>query len=465
MKQKLPSFDVRGKKVLILGLGLHGGGAAAVQWCAKHGAIIRVTDLKTKLELAPTLKQLKNIKASWHFGGHHADDFHWADIIIQNPAVPDSLPELRLAGRHGRVIVNEATIFFQRCLAPIIAITGTRGKSTTTTLIGQLMRTTAGRVFVAGNIRYTSMLEILDRVKANDLVVLELSSFQLERLPDVRISPHVAVLLNIKVDHLNRYASMPVYAAAKYNLLRYQRPNDFTVLNADSPWTRSAARLTAGQVVWFSTQRPVGPWSIFYRRGWIWEKRQRVQHRIIKRRDLPLPGHHQLENLLAAVAVARINGVSNIKIRQVVRAFRGVPDRQELIRTWRGHRFINDTTATTPDGTLAAVEVFPQAVFIVGGTDKRLVFGRLAQVLYRRRRPLVFLPGTATIKLLHALRRCGDHRAHAPVKTMSAAVQQAVAVAKPGQAIVLSPGAASFGLFKHEFDRGEQFRRAVRRLR
>lgn len=454
-----------GQKVLIVGLGLHGGGAAAVRWFCRQRARVRVTDRQSAGFLAPTLKKLKALPVAWRLGQHRWADFSWADVIVQNPGVPDSLPELRRARRLGKTIVNEASIFFTLCPAKIIGVTGTRGKTTTALLLGHILRQRSPRVFVAGNVREVVMFDLLDRLRASDTVVLELSSFQLELLPSVKRSPAIAVMTNILVDHLNRYGTMPAYAAAKYPIVQYQRPADTAVLNLDSLWTKRAAKMTKAKIVWFSEKNSQAPSTIRVRRGWVVEEAHQRVRRILPLNVWSLPGRHQRINLLAAVAAARAAGLEPPLIRQAVSTFPGVPDRQEFIRQWRGHQFVNDTTATTPDATLAALDVYPQAVYIIGGTDKHLTFTALAQELTRQKTTLVLLPGTATAKLWRSLRHFGYRGRHVFVPTMIDAVHQAIAMARPRQTIMLSPGAASFGLFRHEFDRGEQFTRAVKTLR
>ncbi len=465
MSTTVSGQSFRGRRVLVVGLGLHGGAASAIRWLSKQGAQLLIQDRKTQPELVSTLNQLKKIRATYHLGRHPLADVDWAEFVYVNQGVPHDHPIVRRARKLQRPLLNETTLFFQACPAPIVGVTGTRGKSTTTVLIGKILTAAKRRPTVAGNLRQTMMLDVLQHVRAPHPVVLELSSFQLEYLPLIERSPHVAIMTNLKVDHLNRYDSMADYANAKYNIFRFQKSSDIAVLNAENAWTRRAASLTKAQVWWFQTQGQHGRHGVTVHAGWVSEYHGRTSHRLFPVTSIRLVGKHNLENILAAVATARALEIPIAPIRQAVQHFAGVPHRQELIRTWRGHQFINDTTATTPDGTLAAVDVFPKAVFIIGGTDKHLQFSQLAQELQRRRIPLVFLPGTATQKILAALRRAGDQRQHHVADSMQAVVHQAEAMAKPKQTIVLSPGAASFGLFVHEFDRGEQFVRAVQHLR
>ncbi len=457
--------DVRGQRVLVVGLGLHGGGVSAVRWLNRHGADVRVTDLRSASQLRPSLKRLPKTRMQTILGKHRWADFAWADCIYQNQGVPNTQPLIVRAKRHGIPIVNEASLFFARCPARIIGVTGTRGKSSTTALLGAMLSKQFSRVFVSGNIRQQPMLDILDKLRKTDTVVLELSSFQLEHLAAVQRSPEIAVFTNLLVDHLNRYRSMQAYGQAKANILAWQQAGDTAVLNHESAGVRKLADRVRSQRVWFfpsgrPTQSGFG-WDgdrLVERRG------RRVTKRLGVSRKLA-PGNHQRANILAAVAAARAAGANWTAVQAGLRGFRGLPHRQQVVRRWRGHTWVNDTTATTPDGTLAALDVYPSGLFIVGGTDKQLSFTRLAKVLAKRKTNLIFLPGSATKKLLTALRQVKWRGQGWPVNSMAEAVQRAHREVQPGQTVVLSPGAASFGLFKHEFDRGDQFIRKVKGLR
>lgn len=461
-----PPTVYKNKRVLIVGLGLHGGGVAAARWFYRRGAKVRVTDMKSATELRSSIAALKRYRLEWRLGRHRLADFRWADIVVQNPGVPDNLPSLHWARRQGKPIVNEATVFFRFCPSPLLAVTGTRGKTTTTLLLGSMLKRAGRRAMVSGNVRQQPMLDILDGLTPAQAVVLELSSFQLELCRTEVSNLRVGLMTNLRIDHLNRYGTLRDYATAKFNLFRILPPRGVAVLNADDRWTRLAGQLVRGPIVWFSASgRPAQTgWSVFVTGRRIVEQRAGRVTTLLPLSAIRLPGQHQRANVVAAAAAARAFGLRAADIRAAVRSFRGVPHRQEFVRRWRGHVFVNDTTATSPDGTLAALSVFPRAVFIVGGTDKRLRFGPLASVLAARRTTLVFLPGSASDRLKRALRLAGYRGRQAEADSMTTAVHRAVSLARSGQPIVLSPGAASFGLFVHEFDRGEQFVRAVKKL-
>lgn len=454
-----------GQRVLVVGLGLHGGGVATVRWLARQGARVTVTDRKNRRELAASIGQLRGVPVTLHLGQHRPADFQRAQRIIVNPAVRPELPELMAARRRGVPIENEATIFVREFPGRLIGVTGTRGKTTTTHLLGAIVQRHHRTSFISGNVRETPMLSYLSRATKNDWAVLELSSYQLEQLPVPGRPMSVAVMTNLLVDHLDRHRTMVRYANTKANLFRGQSKAETAIGHWDDPWCRRVLGVSHGRKVWFSRTLPLRVDGVTSRGQWVVEQRHGRITRLFSRRDWRLLGDHNLDNLFAAVAAARALGIPARTIAEAVRQFTGVPHRQEIVRTYRGHAIINDTAATSPDGALAALDVFPTGVFILGGTDKALDLTALVRRLARRRWPIVLLPGTATERLVTALQRQPSSPPWVRVESMSSAVQAALRLARPKQQIILSPGAASFGLFLHEFDRGDQFRRIVKALR
>jgi len=405
MNQKL---DFKNKKVLIMGLGLHGGGLSVTKWLHKKGAKVRVTDLKTKKELKQSLDRLKKFKITYTLGKHKLEDFKWADIIIQNPGVPRESKYLKYAQKQGKRIENEASLFFQICKAPIIGITGTRGKSTTTSLLYAMFKKWNKGVLVGGNIRTTTMFEIVDKVKS-DPVILELSSWHLEGLAKIKKSPHIAVFTNLMVDHLNRYKSMRSYAAAKKSIFKFQGKDDFVVLNHDNKTTKEMGKEIVSQRYWFSKRSLVEQNGCFVKNNYLIFRKNGKEQKICLIKNIKLEGEHNLENTLAAVCVAKIYGISTKIIKDVLVRFSGISDRQEYIRSVRGVKYINDTTATTPDATIAALKTFDSKniVLIAGGFDKKLDYKELAKEIKKRIKNLVLLEGTATNKLKDELEKIG----------------------------------------------------------
>ena len=464
MLPKKNNQDFQGVRVLVVGLGVHGGGVATVKWLMKQGAIVRVADVLGRERLAESIKKLKGLPITYHLGAHQAADFRWAERIVVNPAVSPKLLELVQATKRGIHIDNEASLFVERFPGTIVGVTGTRGKTTTTLLLGSIIKAAHRNTIISGNVREVAMLDYLPKTIAKTIAVLELSSYQLERLPVAGHPVHVGVMTNLKVDHLNRHGSMAEYAQVKYRLFGGQIIGDVAVLNYDDPHCRRLVKKTAAHVLWFGRHVPKTGHVISIRAGWVSERISGKWKNIVPLSAWKLAGDHNVLNLLAAAAAARAMQIAPAKIVQSVRLFRGVPHRQEVVRVYRGHQCINDTAATSPDGTQAALAVFPNGVFIVGGTDKALDMEPLARDIVRRNVQIVTLPGSATEKLIQVLTRLHYRRPMVRTLSMVSAIRAALTVARPSQPIVLSPGAASFGLFIHEFDRGEQFVKCIKAL-
>lgn len=436
-------LDFRGKRVLVMGLGLHGGGVGTVKFLAKNGARITVTDLRNSRILGPALKELKNIRGiKYVLGRHRKEDFLRAQHIIKNPGIRPSSPYLKLARKNRIPITSDVGIFFEKCSAPIIGVTGTRGKSTTAYLIWKFLKTKKRRIWLAGNIR-KSALEILPHIKKGDFVVLELSSFQLQDMAQEKKSPQIAVLTNILLDHLNWHKNFQEYVKAKSYIFKFQKTDGLLFFNPEDPKVRALAKKTVSQAV--PGRLPKNLWSLV---------------------DSRLGTHYRLAVGLA-VTVARHLGILKQNIKKALLTFRGLPGRQEEILIKKGVHFINDTTATTPDAAIAAIKRFKpltkshKLILIAGGTDKKLRFQKFAAEIKKSTDALILLPGTATKQLKMQMAEGRWQMA----KTMDEAVRKAWGIAQKGDYAVLSPGAASFGLFLNEFDRGDQFIQAIKRLR
>ena len=417
-----------------MGLGLHGGGVGVAQYLAAQGAVVTVTDLRDEETLRPSLKELAGLSLRYVLGRHEEDDFRRADLVVRNPAVPLESPYLAVARKAGARVEMESSLFVKACPSAFIAgVTGTKGKTTTTVLLSQMLAAAGYHVITAGNLR-VSMLSQLAEITPETRVALELSSWQLEAFAPHAYSPPLAVVTNVLPDHLNRYAGMDDYAAAKEINVQYQGRDDVAVLNADNAYTRRMGARAPGKVVWFSGQDSIPGEA-----------------------KSPLRGAHSRENMAAASAAARVWGAEDAAIGSVVQSFTGVPHRQELVREWRGIRFINDTTATMPTATVACIEAIPgPKVLLLGGADKKLDFTGLTAALDAHSaaiRGIVLLEGSATDRLAAALPLPVAGR----YADIAQALDQAVAQAHSGDAVILSPGCASFGMFNHEFERGEAF--------
>lgn len=475
----MPQVGYRGLRVLILGLGLYpkGSGAAAARFFVRAGARVTVTDRKTRKELGVAVSRLRGLPIRWILGHHRVEDVRTADLIVRNPGVRSDAPEIKLARRLKIPVVSDVSIFFRLCPAPIVGVTGTRGKSTTTALLAEMLRGTERRVFVGGNIQ-VSPLTFAHQVRKQDIVVLELSSWMLETLRDDGMSPQVAVLTNVMRDHLNTYRGMKEYTAAKASIFQFQDRDDVAVVNRDNLIARRVGRDVSAQRFWFSKKAFPQENGAFVSAGWIVMRDGGTERRIARVTEVALPGEHTLENALATIGVASALGVPAAHIRKTLRTFSGLHSRQEIIARKRGVVWVNDTTATTPDATIAALRRFrsvsgaivhtmapKRIVLIAGGVDKKLEFRELAREIRRSVKRIVFLPGTATVKLVKELDKIKSAVPDYHAQSMSDAVRAAAGIARRGDIVILSPGAASFGLFQNEFDRGERFIREVRRLR
>lgn len=455
------------KKVLILGLGNYpqGSGVSALRYLYSQGATLIVSDMKSRKDLEPQLKRLKSLKGIRYIFGTHDLPLQGIELIIKNPGVRADHPLIRQAQKLNISIATDISLFMNAVDNPIIGITGTRGKSTTTTLIHQLIRQKYPSAQMGGNIK-VSPLTFIKKLKKNVPVVLELSSWQANIFKTIKRSPQIAVVTNIMVDHLNMYPSFGAYVADKKLIYKYQNAEDVVVLNKDNDRTFAMSRDAKGQVYFFSLK----PLAVKERGAFVNSKNEIVfqdgliRTKVLKVAELKLLGQHNLYNVLAAVVVAFTQGVSLPRIQSVLKKFKGIDSRLEMIREFKGVRIFNDTTATTPDATIAAIKSFDRApILICGGTDKKLVFNELAGLINKRIKKLVLLPGTATeiLKKQLNLKRLKVHEA----KSMKEAVQSALEMSQQGDIILLSPGAASFGLFKNEFDRGDQFNKIAKHLK
>ncbi|MEK9152762.1 MAG: UDP-N-acetylmuramoyl-L-alanine--D-glutamate ligase [Patescibacteria group bacterium] len=468
-----------------MGLGLHGGGLGVARWLRRRGAILTVTDLRDRFVLAPSVKELERgffrdrealgkgnaHRVRYVLGRHDPADFAAADLIIQNPGVPREHPYLSLAAAHGVPVDTDIGMFFKLCQAPIVAVTGTKGKTTTTSLLAEMCRVRDPRTVVAGNIR-VSALDALERLaklgSRTPPVVLELSSWQLEGLERHRMSPRLAVVTNIMEDHLNRYRGMEDYARAKELIVAFQGSDDVAVLNADDPRIRAIGGRAKSRLVWFSRQA-FGDGDACFLRGKKIVMRQEGAERVIAGiEDIRIPGEHNVMNVLAAAAAAAVMGIPDAAISRVIRAFKGVPGRIETVAVKSGVTYVNDTTATAPDASIAAMKALAgrgkKIVLIAGGNDKDLHFDAWAATVKKSVKQVVMFEGTATPKMLAAFEAAGVRAGMIKTNSMIDAVRSAAKAAKRGDTVLLSPGCTSFGLFVNEFDRGDQFTAEVRSL-
>lgn len=485
--------DFYQRKVLVMGLGLHGGGVAAAYWLFRQGAEVIVTDTKKREELTASVTRLTSLcneyrlahpsarlfSIEYVLGRHREEDVARVDCIIQNPGVPRESPFLESARARGIPIHNDASLLF--LLTPRtskIGVTGTRGKTTTVTLIGEMLKKKYPKAISAGMATPTgavSFFSIIDRVCENERngiaspLVLELSSWQLEILGSYRMSPHCAVITNIFPDHLNRYASMDEYVAAKKMLYAYA---DTVVFNYDNEITRALGEEygNASKRYWFSQKSTTIDQGASLHKSdrSLYVRKNNHADCICSVKELRVKGVHNQYNALAALVVGLINGISPEDMADVLRSFSGVSGRLEYIGTHDGRMIYNDTTATSPDATIAALQTLGtcsrKIILIAGGADKKLDFSDIGAAITAYVKSLILLSGTASPMIATSALSFGYAGGVMHANSMEEGVRKAWSASTKGDIILLSPGATSFAQFAHEFDRGDQFIEAVNNI-
>jgi len=502
-----------GKKVLVMGLGRFGGGADVAEFAAGAGASVTVTDLATADQLGDSISKLeKFVGIEFHLGAHDPADFEQADIVVANPAVPRDSKFLQIARRAGRRVTSQINIFFELCPAQIIGITGANGKSTTAALTAHLLGSvsrlvserktvsSSGRmgnllpirkrtdqqhgqqvahptdcflkseakksqapqyenVWLSGNIGNRPLLTTLDEIGPNDLVVLELSSFQLEQLAEIQKAPQAALLTNLTPNHLDRHGTFANYCAAKENIFKFQQLDD------DSPAISIFNAEDEVGAEWYEKYRnDAGRTCVRFSADDISAEFSRV---------FPLPGRANRSNLAAAIAVVRNFGVDDEQIESCLPSFKSLPHRLEFVAEINGVRWYNDSIATTPQSTIAALEAFDEPVIIIaGGYDKKLPFDELGRKIAQKAKAAILIGQTAP-KIAAAIQRELATEAtevtekKTEVETVSSlakAVTQARDLATPGFVVLLSPACASYDMFDNFQQRGLEFTRLVREL-
>ena len=451
-------MDLRGKRVLIMGLGLHGSGIASARYAAQQGAIVRVTDLRPAELLAPSITTLQGLPIEYVLGEHREEDFRWAEIVIRVPGVKRTSPFLRIAREHGAQIEQEIALFFHACTGRIIGITGTRGKTTTSMLMYEILRASGARTIIGGNVSGVETLSLLPTITPETQVVLELSSWQLEALEPHKLSPSVAVMTNIYPDHLDTYSGMDEYVAAKANIFRYQHADDLAVFNYDNLWTRRLGEEAPART-WFTSLKLGGSFP----RG-----SSEIAPFVFT--QTPMMGKHNLENILLATTTARLLGIADEVIANTVRNFHGIPHRLEEVAVVNGVRYINDSASTTPVAGRVALEAIDgQVVLVAGGNTKFLPLEDWPETIVQRSRDVILLKGSGTDELIPALQEEAEkHRIANPVRGVfddfTTAMNEAVSLTQPGDVLLFSPGFTSFGMFLNEFDRGDKFVAYVHKL-
>lgn len=462
--------DFKDKKITVMGLGLHGGGIATVAFLSSLGARVIVTDLKTKEELAPSLEKLKGLEnVEYVFGQHRVEDFTNADMIIKNPSVPWINKHIKLALEKNIPVEMDSGLFFKLCKNPIIGITGTKGKTTTTVLVYEILKA-AGKNPVRVGSGQIAVLDKLKDLKKDNVVVFELSSWRLSALGRNKISPHIAVITNIFPDHLNYYKTMEEYIADKKYIFSNQKPEDFCVINRDNEYIQKMEPEIKSQVIKFSKESLSDGKAVCLKDGAIYLNNGTEEKKVLEASELKIKGRHNISNVMAAIGVGLAMEIKIEAMKKALVNFQGISHRLEFVRELNGVKYYNDTSATTPESAMAGINSFSESiVLIAGGSDKNLNMSELAKTILEKARAVVFLKGTGTDKIILAMKNIlgeeGKNKEFKIVDSMEKAVELAKMEAKAGEVVLLSPGAASFGLFANEFDRGDKFREAVKKLK
>lgn len=458
--------ELYGKRVTVMGLGILGGGVGVARYLASHGATVTVTDMRQTDSLGESIRQLDDLPITYHLGGHDLLDFtsERADIVVRNPGVRPDSPYLKAAREGGVRVEMEMSLFFRGCPAPILGVTGTKGKTSVSTLCGDILRHWRKETLLAGNMGISALAELETLVPATP-VVIELSSFQLEALDENRLGPHVAVITNISEDHLDRYDNFEHYVQTKLTIGHHLDSNDFLIYNRDDHESSRVVGETSAVLIPFGLDDRGEDGAWLAGDEFIWRFRDH-EARWPRPEQLSLSGNHGALNVLAAIAATSAYGAPAAAIASGLANFAGVANRLEEIATIDGVLFVNDTSATAPAATIAALNVLtPRAKrlhLIAGGSDKRSDLEELGRAIAGSGARVFMLEGNATPLLTGHILKAGGS-IEGPFTTMVDAVMAATAGVSDGDIVALSPGCASFGMFRNEFDRGQQFREAVLR--
>lgn len=453
--------DLTGRQVVVLGLARQG--LALTRFLVEQGAHVTVSDVKTAEQLAGAIESMQGLPVKYVLGGHPMQLLDGCDLLCLSGGVSVDLPLAIEAQRRGIALANDAQIFVERCPAQVIGITGSAGKTTTTALTGEMLKTAGFRVWVGGNIG-NPLVADLKHMEPGDKIVMELSSFQLEIMTS---SPHIAAVLNVTPNHLDRHPTMEAYVAAKKRILDYQHLEDIAVLGYDDPIARQLAGDARGYVRFFSRQTLVGR-GAFVRDGNI-VLMQDTEQTVCAVRDLKLRGPHNVWNVLAACALASAAGAQAPAMAKVATRFPGVAHRLQLVRERQGVRYYDDSIATAPERLIAALRSFDEPIILLcGGRDKHLPWQEAACLIAEHASHVVLFGEMADLVESHISTarsqsteaRCVVHRAG----TLEQAVQVAVSVSRPGDVVLLSPGGTSFDEFRDYAERGSKFAEYVNGL-
>ncbi|WP_047489201.1 UDP-N-acetylmuramoyl-L-alanine--D-glutamate ligase [Terriglobus sp. TAA 43] len=450
-------MDFKGKRVLVVGLGK--SGVSAALYLRKLGARVTVSDSRPGEALAKEIPALLDAGVMVESGGHGVLTFRRQDLIVLSPGVPLSTPEVQQSQRFGVPIIGEVELASLALQGKIIAITGSNGKTTTTSLVGHILLHAGYETKIGGNIGLP-VVEMVEDSTEKTWSVLEVSSFQLETIETFR--PHIAAVLNITPDHLDRHGSFENYAAAKARITENQTPEDFLVLNAEDKPTQMVAAKTKAQIFWFSGVRRVKQGAFAHNDGiYFIAKEGGTPEPIMPLAEIPLRGAHNVENVLAAIAMAKLAGIATDEIREAIASFTAVDHRLQFVAKKRGVEYYNDSKATNVDATIKALESFPSGIrLILGGKDKASDYTQLLPLL-KERTVAVYTIGMAADIIA---KQIGDQVKLTPAVTLAEAIRLASESAQAGETVLLAPACASFDQFTSYEHRGRVFVELVQNL-
>lgn len=463
--------DFNNKRLAILGLGTEN--VALVRYLLRQGAKIVVCDEKQKGELGESYRKVKDWPIQFRLGPHYLDHLEDFEVIFRTPGLPYLHPKIQAAKKAGVKISSQIKLFFELCPSPICGVTGTKGKGTTATLISKILewkiqnpkskfqtnfksQIPKSKIFLGGNIG-NPPTEFLDELTKDDIVILELSSFQLQ---DLERSPHIAVVLDVKVDHLNYHRDEKEYIEAKQNIVRHQKKNDYAVINADYLTSFEFGSLTPAEIYWFSRRKSVD-------QG-VWIKNQKFILRIDDRdfeiadvQNTLLKGEHNLENICAAITASYLAGAALESIKKAVKTFRGLEHRLEFIKEASGVKFYNDSFSTTPETCIAAIKSFAEPIILlIGGSEKNADYSELGKAISKSSVKAVINIGQTGLKIIEKIAN-PQIKIIRPIQSMEGAVERAKKLALKGDVVLLSPASASFDRFLNYKERGEIFKKEI----
>ncbi len=452
----------KGKKIAILGISTEG--QDSVKFFVKQDAKILCCDRRTKEELGEMYDQLRQLPVSFQLGEQYLRNLDDYDVIVRTPGMLPTLPELVVLQKKGKEITSLTKLFFDLCKAPIIGVTGTKGKGTTSTLIYEMLKASDRRVYLGGNVG-TPLLSQVENIEANDIVILELSSFQLE---DLTKSPHIAVVLKITQEHLANYdrlatnfhISKEAYIEAKKPIVRFQTSADFAIFNADDPTSRSFAKETKATIYYFSRSDRR---DAFVKDHAVYLAYQGRKELICRDSEIKLRGEHNLENIAAASLASFHAGATLGAIQKIAKTFEGLPHRLELVKIVNGVSYINDSFSTVPETAIAAINSFSEPlILILGGSEKGSDFSELGESVARSSIKAVIVVGMMTERIIAALKAGGyKKKIITGLVSMHEIVLHSHKEARIGDVVLLSPACASFDMFANYKERGELFRYEV----